>query len=187
MKKLLLYFSILFILTSCNNYKEENRGYYLKEDPEFGDRLVIDKEDTTFFRFIGSNNEKKILQNGVVLKYHLSDGKLDSQYSWGEGTVVQSCIVKYAVDDTFFIVEQKALDDIFGELKIVGNEVKRNKMPSTVIEMKIMLNQSDCSKFWIINIKTNDIYGPFVFDEFVQKRKELGVSDELILKDNKNL
>lgn len=186
MNKVFYTILVLVLSSSCNQYKSEHNGYFISEEPELGDRLAIEREDTSFWRFVGVDNKKRILQKGVILKYHLPDGTIDKQYSWGEGSVVGGCIVKYGVDDTFFIVEQKSLDDIFGKIKIVGNEVIRDKMPSTVNEMRVMLNKCDCSKYWIVNIKTDDIYGPFSLDEFISNRKKLGVSTQLRLNNPKN-
>ena len=126
-------------------------------------------------------------QIGAVLKYHSFDGKVDSVYSWGGSSVIGSCIVKYGIDNIFFIVEQKSLNDVFGELKSVGNGLKRDKKPSTIREMQKMIKNCDCSKFWIVNKYTDDIYGPYTWDEYIQKRKELGVSKKLVLKTNENI
>ncbi len=187
MNKVLFRILLMFLAVSCNQSNKKNNGYMLSEEPEFGDNLIIDREDTSFYRYVGSNNEKKILQKGVVLKYHSLDGKVDRVYSWGGGEVVGSCIVKYGIDETFFLVEQKSLDDIFGELNSVGDMLIRDKKPSKIIEMRRMLNVCNCSKYWIINKKTDDIYGPFNLDEFIEKRKELGVSNKIILKGNLNI
>lgn len=187
MNKLLIGICILFLIVSCDSNNKTNNGYMLAENPEFGDKLIINREDTSFYRYVGSNNEKKILQKGVVLKYHSFNGDVDSIYSWGGGEVISSCIVKYGIDSTFFIVEQKPLNDIFGKLENVGNELLRNNKPINILGMKIMLKDCNCSKYWIINKLTDDVYGSYKWEEYVQKRKELGVSEELILKYNENL
>lgn len=187
MNKSLLAIWIFFLIISCNQNNKINNGYMLVEEPEFGDKLIIDRDEITFYRFVGSNNEKKISQKGVLLKYHSFDGKVDSVYSWGKGEVISSCVVKYGIDDKYIIIEQKSLDDIFGKLKSTGSELIRENKPTSIIEMTKMLNVCICSKFWIINKKTDDIYGPFKLEEYTQKRKELGVSRELILINNENI
>jgi hypothetical protein len=183
MNKALVGLLMFFLFFSCNNYKSEHNGYFLAEEPEYGHRLAVERHDTLFYRYVGSNNEKRILQKGLILNYHLPDGTINKQYSWGEGSVVGGCIVRYGVDDSFFIVEQKPLDDVFGQLKNISNTLTRNREPSTVFEMEKMLNQCDCSKFWIVNIKTDDIYGPFNFEEFNHNKNKLGVSDKLNFKE----
>jgi len=44
------------------------------------------------------------------------------------------------------------------------------------------IKNSKIHMYWIIKHKTNDCYGPFKWDEYMKKRKELGVPKELKLK-----
>jgi len=43
------------------------------------------------------------------------------------------------------------------------------------------LKDSKIHYYWIINKKTDDIYGPLNWNEYLQKRKELGVPKKLKL------
>ena len=185
--KIILRVWVLLFIVSCTGNSEINNGYLLAEEPEFGDKIIISREDTSFYRYVGSNNEKKILQKGVILKYHSFEGNIETVYSWKNGDVIGSCVVKYGINDTFIIVEQKSLDDIFGKLKSVGSVLIRDRKPTNITEMKRMLKNCNSSKYWIINKKTDDIYGPYKLEEYIQKRKELGVSKNLILNENKNV
>ena len=56
-------------------------------------------------------------------------------------------------------IDLKHYSRIFGELKSVGNGLKRDKKPSTIREMQKMIKNCDCSKFWRVNKYTDDIYG----------------------------
>lgn len=179
--------TLIITMASCNQINNKNNGYRITEDTEFGDKLVIEREDTIFVRHLGDNNEKSVLQKGVILNYHTLSGKTERVYSWGGGQVVGSCIVRYGVDENFFIVEEKPLDEVFGEVKKTRDRLIRKKMPSTVLEMKTLLKHCNCSRFWIINIKKDDIYGPFDFGTFLQKRIELNVPIELTLIENENI
>jgi len=45
-----------------------------------------------------------------------------------------------------------------------------------------VFEKSTYKQYWIIDKRTDDIYGPFKWDEYMKKRKELGVPKELKLK-----
>ena len=45
-----------------------------------------------------------------------------------------------------------------------------------------MIKDSQYHDYWILNMKTSDVYGPLTFDEYMVKKKELGVPKDLKLK-----
>lgn len=45
-----------------------------------------------------------------------------------------------------------------------------------------MLLESPIHDFWIVNQNTSDVYGPMSFEQYLAKKKELGVPENLQLK-----
>jgi hypothetical protein len=184
MKTLKLTFFLLTIyLVSCNPLNDFNKGYIVEQDTEFGDKLILVREDTMFYRFVGAKNEKQIQQKGVIIQYHSSNGGIDTVKLWGGSSVINSHVNRINADKFFIIVDQKPLDSIFGKYDIRVKEDSsmrgRPLIPNNILETEKKLKESDIHCFWIINKKSDDIYGPMNIEDFVLKRKELNVSNKL--------
>jgi hypothetical protein len=178
-------FSLLLFLfyVSCNPQNDFNRGYIIDKDTELGDIITLVREDTTFYRYVGKNNEKQILQRGVVVKYHSSNGVVDTAKLWDGSRVINSHVNKICSDDSFILVDQKPLDSIFGKyetrLKDDESMYGRPFMPHNLLEAEKKLRKSNIHCYWIINKHTDDIYGPLSKEEFFIKRSHLNVPNEL--------
>lgn len=176
----------LFFIVSCNPQNEFNRGYIVEQDTEIGDVLILTREDTTFYRYVGANNEKRIHQRGVVVQYHSLTGNIDSIKLWGGSHVISSHVNSICCDSVFILVDQKPVDSIFGKydtrLKDDSSMYGRPYKPDNVRETQKKLLESNIHCYWIVNKQTDDIYGPMSKEEFSRKRKELNVPNELELK-----
>lgn len=75
-------------------------------------------------------------------------------------------VVKLDHNDTFIIAKQQGFDVQFD-----GNQ-REELIP-------------DQFKYWILNVKTDEIWGPLEIEEFAAKREELGVDPVLELRDVK--
>lgn len=124
----------------------------------------------------------------------LGDGfKLDSEGRYSlvilnfENTVmVNSSILAYAFDSTFIIVSQRPWDSI------------PNLKTMNYSESRIAFDKSSFRQYWIINKKQkseysydslsgnarySNVYGPFTKTEYLQKREELKIPEQLVLKE----
>jgi len=183
MKKTLFIILTIALVYSCSPIDDYNKGYIIEQDTELGDVLILMREDTSFYRYVGSNNEKRILQKGAVIQYHNSSGEIDTVKTWGGASVISSHVNRKGLSDVFILIEQKPLDSIFGKTVLVKNKSGyRPNMPSTIADAKQMLMDSDVKKYWIINKLTDDIYGPLEQEEYLRMKKELKVPDSIILK-----
>ncbi|MFC5271533.1 hypothetical protein [Adhaeribacter terreus] len=165
-------------LSSCDN---SSNDYKKLQDTYLGDVICLEREDTTFYSY-SSDSTKAYLRKGTIVKYH-SKEKVDTSYHWGESVVVKSHVDKMVKGDTFILAIQKPLDSIFGvyntDINDEGFMYGRPKMPDQHDIAEIQLKVSKVKFYWIINQKTNDIYGPLSRNEFLIKRNELGVPDKL--------
>jgi hypothetical protein len=108
--------------------------------------------------------------------------------SCGDCTTIQEDVLELAYDSTFIVVSQRPYNDL--------SIVDFDKM--TQSERHAALERSTFRQYWIINkrgprymiIDYNDsekshdanVYGPYQKDEFVLRRRQLGVPDSLTLR-----
>lgn len=177
MKKIFISLLIFLFFVSCNPQNDLNKGYFIEQDTEIGDKLIIVREDTVFYRDIGKN---KVLQKGVIVQYHTTNGAIDTVKLWGGSKVISSHVNKICFDSVFVLVEQNPLDSIFGKVKKQDNRLIRPDEPDLNIDATEMIRNSTFKQYWIINKIKDDIYGPLTKREFKQKCKELYVSKILI-------
>lgn len=183
MTKYLYIFILAILISSCSlesSYFGE--GYELSENPEYGENIVVNRADTTFFHTWG--NGRKTLQKGVLVKFHYPQNKIDSSFIWEGAIVIPSFITEVKFDSLFVIVYQKPLDEIWGGYFTDNNNVYRrsNKPDKSTLAIK-KLEESKIYYYWIIRKRTDDIYGPLNLAEYIIKREELGVPKDLQLKE----
>ena len=99
--------------------------------------------------------------------------------------IIDTYIVGYNFDSTFIIVEQKPIDIILKGIE--------NNPEMTSDEANKIFEESPIRQYWILNkkekcifdVKTtthSNVYGPFDKKAFLNKKKELGISNlELLL------
>lgn len=86
-------------------------------------------------------------------------------------SVISGVIIDYNKDSIFILTVQRPRN------AIKGNSLK---------ERERKLEKSTLSLFWIVNKITGSIYGPYSKEEYLLKKEELGVSDTLKLKIEKD-
>ena len=179
-----LYIFILSILISSCSFEPSyfGEGYELSKNPEYGENIVVNIADTVFFHTWG--NGKKTLQKGVLVKFHHLQNEVDSSFIWKGAIVIPSFIAEVKFDSLFVIVRQKPLEEIWGEYLTDNNGVyKRSNEPDNLTLAVKKLKESKINHYWIIRKKTDDIYGPLNWNEYIQKREEIGVPKDLLLKE----
>ena len=182
MKKYLSVLILSILIYSCSLESSYfGKGYKLSENPEYGENIVVNRADTTFYHNWG--NSRKTLQKGVLVKFHSSQNKIDSVFIWKGTTVIPSYIVEIKFDSLFIIVDQKPLNEIWGEYFTDANGTYRrsNKPNKSSLAIK-KFKESKIHNYWIIRKRMDDIYGPLNWAEYIQKREELKIPKELELK-----
>jgi hypothetical protein len=88
--------------------------------------------------------------------------------------IINSHITGFNFDSIFIITEQKPVDFILQETY--------NNPEMNLKKRKQLFEESSLRFYWIINKNEHQVYGPFKKEKYLQKRKELGVPQELTLK-----
>ena len=182
MRKLVLFFISVLFITSCDFFEpwDFGSGYGLNNNTEYADDIIIDRADTSFYFDYGSG--KKYLRHGVLVKYHPLSGKVDSFLIWKGTTVISSYINQVSFDSTFILVDQKPLDSIWGKYFIDNNDVyRRSNEPERYDLAEEKLEKSKIHCYFIIDKRTDDIYGPYNWEQFLEERKKIGVPQDLKL------
>lgn len=95
--------------------------------------------------------------------------------------IIYGHIVNYDYNETYFIAAEKPREVIFKEYYDINNI--NNHIPSklTYKEREKKFEESRFYHLWIINLKTDSVFGPLSIEEFKEKRVELQVPDSLKL------
>ena len=101
--------------------------------------------------------------------HEISLNRKSIEGSLGEA-IISPKISKIAYNDNFVLMEQQGL-----KRRSPENENDMYEIPD---ESKVF--------YWILNHKTDKYYGPFTQKEFVEKKKELYIPNNLELKDLSN-
>ena len=90
--------------------------------------------------------------------------------------IIPPYVIEYEFNNDFIIALQM-------EYELDSNEIKKVELAKhpAYEEYKIALKKG-IPKFWIIDIKTDSIYGPLNSDEYCNLRKELKIPTDLKLK-----
>jgi len=155
-------------------------GYILSENSEYGEDLTLSYSDTSAYH--QWEDGSRSLQKGVFLKY-IYNNKADTLFIWEGSVVIESYINNINYNSTFIIVDQKPLDSIWGPMINIYFAPKREKQFKNDKERINCFNNSNIHKFWIINKKLKEVYGPMLKYEYEKKREELKIPKELVLKE----
>lgn len=148
--------------------------------------------DTISWIQTGNPNYKRLCK-GHFFHYHIDEDSICTEFVMesgdGYGTIINGHINESIKDNLFLLAVRKPLDSIFGPLQTLpvpfdsnSTYLGRPQEPSTYDERWKMINDAPYHDYWIINQQTSDVYGPMSFEEYQQKREELGVPDNLRLK-----
>ena len=133
------------------------------------------------------NRENAPRRKGMFIHYHYAEDSISDFFAVEGIGVVKPHIQGHIKNDSFILIDQKPLDSILGDYVCIYINEKYfyyRRAYDTVCnydDRLSMIHNSDIHCFWIIAIKTADIYGPFSFEEYLDKKKELKVPDSLVL------
>jgi len=109
------------------------------------------------------------------------------------GIVVDATVLEYAYDSLFIIASQRPWNDSIipkNRQHAMNYDEKRKVFTKSTFRQYWIINKAEECKYmgYIGNLNSDsrniysNVYGPFSLEEFLLKRKELGVSDSLVLK-----
>ena len=128
------------------------------------------------------------MKKGMFIHYHITGDSIRDFFAV-EGTgIIHSHVHEYVKDSTFMLIDQKPMDSVFGEyIRIYYNDNdyffrRKYDTTSNSKDRWFMMENSNVHSYWIIVIKTANVYGPLTFDQYLTKKEELEVTENLKLK-----
>jgi hypothetical protein len=136
----------------------------------------------SFLTFSGCNNKVNV---ELGEKY-----KLINSASFNDLTIVTSediviingHILNYAFDSTFIIASQCPRDSVPG-MESMSKDKYDEAFENSNFRQYWIINKEESGEFNEVTKKYPNVYGPFKWDEYIQKRLELGVPKKLKLKE----
>lgn len=121
-------------------------------------------------------------------KYYLeiSDGYSTAILDSNNTVMIPSEVLKYAFDSTFIIASQRPLDSI-PDIKTLNYKEANKAFEESTFRQYWIVNKQEPNVYSLDTLfqlaKYSNVYGPFKKEEYMQKRKELGVPQKLVLKE----
>lgn len=124
----------------------------------------------TFLILLGCEaSTPESLGNGFILDFNARGAKL-SIISPKNVILVTSQVLGYGFDSNYVVAAQRPWDSI-PECKSPEGE--------TLQDCKEAFRKSDFSQYWIIEKKTEKIYGPYGLSKYVEIHRKLGIKAEI--------
>jgi hypothetical protein len=86
---------------------------------------------------------------------------------------IPGCVFGYTSNNEFILVLEK-------DIQLTAEKKEKLIASGSFFDF---VSKSGSSKYWIITHVNDSIYGPFNKEEYIQKREELEIPKELVLKD----
>lgn len=190
MKRFICIIPVLFcVIVSCNLQRSTDT-LVCEQGAEGYDEIMLLNGDTMFAMPYPDGSGYRPLRRGKFYNFRAGTDNEKSFFVTEGGFVIAGHIDNYVKTDSFLLADRKPLDSIFGSLQTLPCPFDSS---STYLgrpyvnytnrkDRERQLRESPIHDFWIIDQKTSDVYGPMSFDEYLAKKKELGVSPTLRLK-----
>ena len=159
MKYVAILLSFFFLQIACNPYHTDyGNGYYVSSDKQYGkDELVYDYQKH-------SNQRKEIT-------FHEASGAERIVSADTSDLIVGMHVEAIVYDNDFILVKQKPKDKFLSHRSEDINTYEQFRYEYKVFD------------YWIVKKQSNDVYGPFSFEQFCQYKKQLNVPDGLSLQE----
>ena len=180
---------VLLLMNSCDYHL---RDIAQEQGAEGVEEICLFHGDTQAWVRTGNPDIQRLCK-GRYFHYHDGEAtrtRFITESGAGYGTIVSGHIAESVYDSVFLLADRKPLDSIFGLLQTLpcpfdSNSTYRGRPYDSCTNIKDrerQLRESPIHDFWIIDQKTSDVYGPMSFDDYLAKKKELGVPSTLRLK-----
>jgi len=153
----------MFLISSC--------GY-----GDFG-KYDIDLDESNSANIISINDTIK----SIYVKYHHKTGVIDTVKEVGNSVIINGYIEQGNYDGVFLLVKQKPIDSICECISdCLDDKYPPSNNRSSYKLCEDAFKKYDKYLYWIILVKTDDVYGPFEKDEYLEMCKKLNVPEDLI-------
>lgn len=179
-------------LSSCNHSNTYDYGVGKSDTHPFCNDVHLIKGDT--ITWSPGNNQDEVL--GTFFHYHEGDSvrtKFLWSSTWRYSTIIKGHIIDNISNENYLLAEQKPIDSILGKEITIYSKDGRNSYSrreyDTVHQYdaywKMLDNSPVIHQYWIMAVKTADVYGPFSYEDYLDMKKQLGVPSTLMLKREK--
>lgn len=100
--------------------------------------------------------------------------------------LINETILDYAFDSIFIIVSQRPWDSIPG-IKAMNYSESNKAFEKSTFQQYWIINKKEKSEYSLDTLtklaRYSNVYGPFTKNEYLQKREELKINKELVLKE----
>lgn len=182
---LIVPFLQLVALLSCSRSTDT----FVKQQSTDGfDEIILLNGDTICVPPHLQKRDNAPLRKGMFIHYHKMDDSIKDFFAVEDIGIIEPHVHECVENDTFMLIDQKSEDSVFGKYtRIYYNDTcffSRREYDTVTnwTDRHLMMQNSNKHSFWIIGIKTADVYGPFTFDDYLTKKNELGVPATLKLK-----
>lgn len=167
---------LAFSLFSCETNWGKYDGYALDYDSALDYYIILDKGEVISAADTDTERKKK----AVLVTFHNDPDKVDSLLLGRGAIIIESFVNNVIHNSDFVLVDQKPLDSVCEcNEQCIQEKYKGRSDLNTYNHCKGALENSTFHQYWIIKKNVNQIYGPLSKEKFLQKRKELGVPEEL--------
>ena len=171
----IVFFFVVLFMISCLR-----PDIMIVNDYLIGKSVMLVRGDT----IVPKQNYPQKTIKGRFFHYHTGENE-ETFFIPEEITIIGSHVVDYKRDEQFLVIDRKHLDSILG--RYVSWEenlgyVGRKDFPSDRKKQQEMLDTSTNHVYYIINQQTADVYGPMCYEDYLKKKKDLGVPEKLKLK-----
>lgn len=180
----------IMTLFSCNTSSNYKYSVGLSDDyPPCNDVHLI-KGDTIIWTPT-SPCSREVL--GKFFHYHNGDS-VRTELLWNTNEwcapIIEGHIVDYAKNDCYLLADQKPLDSILGGYvhDSHGRYQGKREFDTTMNYNKLRKQLEDTPtthQYWIMVVKTADVYGPFSYEDYLDMKQKLEVPQTLKLKREK--
>lgn len=187
-----IFFLIVFLLQlvsfqSCLR-STRSTDTFITEQGEGGfTEIVLFNGDTLCVPEHLRNRENAPKRKGMIIHFHIADDSLRDFFAEEETGIIHPHVHEYVKDSSFMLIDQKPLDSILGKyIRIYYTEsnyysIREHDTVDNIDDLFLMIMNSNIHCYWIICVKTADVYGPYSYNDYMAKKKELGVPEQLKL------
>ena len=187
----IIVFSILTFI-SCNHTDSYVYGVGPSDTEPGCTDVYLCRGDT--ITWSPGNNQDEVL--GTFFHYHEGDS-VRTEFLWSStwrySTIIKGHIIDNISNENYLLAEQKPVDSIWGRYITIYNDdgsfcYSRREYDTTNHYDKRRKQLEDTPTihyYWIMAVKTADVYGPFSYEDYLDMKKQLGVPSTLMLKREK--
>ncbi len=176
---IIIFFVLVFY--SCDRSNLGN-GYKIEYNDLWGEPMIVSDKGEV----ITGATPRGLWDSKSLPFYYMNNGKFDTVLLSKESEIIDCCLTDIAYDSTYIVTLQKPAkeieDDYKGAQQYKGKEKFKDRLVHLFkkeIPEKRYLSNSTLYYYWIINKKSDYIYGPLTKERYQELKDSLHIHLEL--------